>query len=262
MELVADSSSASASLFAFIVFITFIEQISSDCVKISGSKGSAFFIRYCYLSKVSPDELRFTSEMSPCQTLHNNEGNLTNKTSHNDESNITNKTLRNIANQNACEGIEFRDEKEDDILDAAFCYTAEQKARSYLFAAEQCRFGLTRKLLLKGFAKNHIERALNYLEDEGLLCDKRFARAWLNTRASSKNEGRTKLYSLLLAKGISSGVAKSALDEYFTDVQEQDICKRAITKCKECGITDASLFLHLSKKGFSQKLIRETLSNI
>ena len=164
--------------------------------------------------------------------------------------------LTHLAPESISDGSVFSGEDEEDIIDAGFCYAAESKALSYLARAEQSRFNLTRKLGAKGIEKRHIENALDYLEREGSLSDTRFARAWLDTRKINHTEGRSRLASELAFRGIAREVADAALDEFFSENSEEEICKKALEKCKRRRMREDKIINYLRQHGFSQKTIR------
>ena len=164
--------------------------------------------------------------------------------------------LTHLAPEAISSGSVFSGEDEEDIIDAGFCYAAESKALSYLARAEQSRFNLTRKLGAKGIEKRHIENALDYLEREGSLSDTRFARAWLDTRKINHTEGRSRLASELAFRGIAREVADAALDEFFSENSEEEICKKALEKCKRRRMREDKIINYLRQHGFSQKTIR------
>ena len=164
--------------------------------------------------------------------------------------------LTHVAPEAISSGSVFSGEDEEDIIDAGFCYAAESKALSYLARAEQSRFNLTRKLGAKGIEKRHIENALDYLEREGSLSDTRFARAWLDTRKINHTEGRSRLASELAFRGIAREVADAALDEFFSENSEEEICKKALEKCKRRRMREDKIINYLRQHGFSQKTIR------
>lgn len=141
-------------------------------------------------------------------------------------------------------GLEFDDEETDSLLDAGLTCAVELKAVGYLARAEQSRFGLTRKLIEKKYDKKYVEAALTYLEWRGYLSDLRFATAWLNTRKINHFEGRSRLAAELAARGIARDVAGKALDEFFTENDEDELCRKAYEK--------------LSKSKADEKLIAAT----
>ncbi len=152
-------------------------------------------------------------------------------------------------------GVEFSEVEVDSLLDAGLTCAVELKAVSYLARAEQSRFGLTRKLIEKKYDKKYIEAALTYLEGRGYLSDARYAAAWLNTRKINHYEGRSRLAAELAARGIARDVAGQALDEFFTENDEDEICRRAYEKLSKSK-SDEKLIAALMRQGFSMKQIR------
>ncbi|MBP5519369.1 MAG: regulatory protein RecX [Treponema sp.] len=153
-------------------------------------------------------------------------------------------------------GADFDETETGFLLDAGLSCAAELKAVSYLARAEQSRFGLTRKLIEKKFDKKYVEAALSYLEKRGYLSDLRFATAWLNTRKINHYEGRSRLLAELSSRGISRDVASEALNEFFGEHDESEICKKAYEKLAKNKSGD-KLTAALIRQGFSLKQIRE-----
>jgi regulatory protein len=146
---------------------------------------------------------------------------------------------------------EFSGEEEQDILDAGLCYAAEIRAAAYLVRAEQSRFGLFRKLILKGFDKPYIARALDYLEKVHYLSDSRYATAWLNCRKTAHHEGRVRLAAELASRGIDRHTADDALNEYFKENPEEEECRKAVKKCLKHGMTYDRILSSLIQHGFN-----------
>ena len=156
-------------------------------------------------------------------------------------------------------GLEFDDEETDSLLDAGLTCAVELKAVGYLARAEQSRFGLTRKLIEKKYEKKYVEAALTYLEWRGYLSDLRFATAWLNTRKINHYEGRSRLAAELAARGIARDVAGKALDEFFTENDEDELCRKAYEKLSKSK-ADEKLTAALLRSGFSMKQIKSIIS--
>ena len=156
-------------------------------------------------------------------------------------------------------GLEFDDEETDSLLDAGLTCAVELKAVGYLARAEQSRFGLTRKLIEKKYDKKYVEAALAYLEWRGYLSDLRFATAWLNTRKINHFEGRSRLSAELTARGIARDVANKALDEFFTENDEDELCRKAYEKLSKSK-ADEKLTAALLRSGFSMKQIKSIIS--
>lgn len=96
---------------------------------------------------------------------------------------------------------------------AAACTGAEDAASALLFRAEQYRAGLERKLSLKGHDKMPLRVALDHLEAEGLLCDRRFAAAWIRQRLRRRAEGPMSLRLGLASRGVERAAVELALAE-------------------------------------------------
>ena len=156
-------------------------------------------------------------------------------------------------------GLEFDDEETDSLLDAGLTCAVELKAVGYLARAEQSRFGLTRKLIEKKYDKKYVEAALTYLEWRGYLSDLRYATAWLNTRKINHFEGRSRLAAELAARGIARDVANKALDEFFTENDEDELCRKAYEKLSKSK-ADEKLTAALLRSGFSMKQIKSIIS--
>lgn len=152
-------------------------------------------------------------------------------------------------------GADFSEEAADSLFDAGLTCAVELKAVSYLARAEQSRFGLTRKLIEKKYDKKYVEAALTYLEGRGYLSDARYAAAWLNTRKINHYEGRSRLAAELAARGIARDVASAALDEFFTENDEEEICRKAYEKLSK-NKSDEKLTESLIRAGFSLKMIK------
>lgn len=155
------------------------------------------------------------------------------------------------------DSAEFLEDKEEELVDAGLCFAVEQKALDYLNRSEQYRMGLTAKLTAKGFSKFHINKALDYLEGKKYLDDRRFAGVWLRNRAITHAEGRTKLAMELASRGIDKAYIKEALDEFFEENSEEEICVRAYKKCVKIKKNEDKINSYLIKNGFSIKLIQK-----
>ena len=157
----------------------------------------------------------------------------------------------------------FNEEKSLDIMHAALVYSAEFAAMTYLARAEQSRMGLTQKLLKKGIDKAAVKEALDYLEEINYLSDRRFAGAWLRSRSIDHAEGRRKLEVELASRGISREDSKAALDEFFEDKNEHELCERAYRKIMRTkkNTDEAKLYASLSRLGFSSSVIKSVLKD-
>ena len=164
----------------------------------------------------------------------------------------------------------FDEEREDDIIDAGMCYSVELKADEYLARCEQNRSNLSKKLLAKNYEKKYIERALDYLESVNFLSDYRFAVAWLNSRKINHFEGRNRLLMELMNRGLEKEVCQNALDEFFEENSEEELCRSCLKKLSEKKIhfdekndlkkQEEKIIRSMMQKGFSYSLIKRIIS--
>ncbi len=154
-------------------------------------------------------------------------------------------------------------ENQDDIQTESPAATeaaaATQKALALLARCEQCRAGLERKLLQKGFSKPTVDGVLDALEERDFLSDKRFARAWLNSRRIGHYEGRSRLLSELAARGIGKEISKEAVDAFFEEFDEEEICRKAAQKFLAQGKSGDKLMAAMQRAGFSWKMASAAL---
>lgn len=257
MELVEDSSSASAKFYLTLMdapktlvfgvifvmgesamfMIREIKRSMNGVYEITPDSGTAFFLRGTYLENVKEDSLvAVKTGLAQNDTLFVSPGDL----------------------DVSMDGV-FSDDEATDILHAALVYSIEKAAMNYLSRAEHCRAGLLSKLVKKGMEKKDVDTALDYLEDVGYLDDERFAGAWIRTRYISHAEGRTKLASELAARGVDSGCAKSALDQFFKDHDQGALCERAVKKYLRVhpNPDEEKMFASLQRAGFTYQQIKK-----
>lgn len=167
--------------------------------------------------------------------------------------------LRVVSPAAVCDGASFADEQADDIIAAGQAFVVEKKCESLLARCEQCRAGLERKMRQKGFGKEPVAAALDYLERRNFLDDARFAAAWLRSHAVSKCQGRARLAGELASRGIGRDVAAAALDAFFAEYDEAALCRKAVAKATRAGRRGDKLLKYLLDSGFPYRLIREQM---
>ena len=147
-------------------------------------------------------------------------------------------------------------EEAQSLARAARAFEAERVAKRYLFRAEHTRFMLERKLIKKGFSAKEAESALDFLESEKTLDDRRFALAWLNTRAALHPEGRATLIAALFERGVSREDAYEAIAAFFAVHDEEELCLRAAQKLRRRGRAGDKLVSSLCRSGFPLRMAR------
>lgn len=89
---------------------------------------------------------------------------------------------------------------------------------------------LRARLLARGCPEPDVAHALDRLRREGALDDARAARAYASTAARVKGRGRLRVLRELEARGVDPEVARGAVDEVFSDIDETALVERALTK--------------------------------
>ncbi len=153
------------------------------------------------------------------------------------------------------ENAVFADEKAGDIFQAADAYLAERAAAGFLARGEYSFRQLLLKLRKKGFSSETAEKALVFLQNRGLVDDRRFAEAWLRNRIIHHSEGRRRLMSGLVSRGVESAVAESCVDDFLKICSEKELFERAVEKCSRAGRNREQKIRFLLQKGFSYSYI-------
>ncbi len=169
--------------------------------------------------------------------------------------------LQTVSSESLYSGAILNQDQSEDILNAALAFACERKAEDYLSRCEQYRSGLTQKLILKGFSKQSIKTALNYLESRNLLSDSRYCEVWLRSHGKAKKYGRTRLFSELLSKGIDRSICNQSIESFFLENSEEEFCSFIYKKALFKGKAGEKLIKYLIDYGFSYKLIRCVIKN-
>lgn len=139
--------------------------------------------------------------------------------------------------------------------------SAIEKALKSLASCEQCRFSLERKLMQKGFEKEDITAALDYLEQKGFLDDERYASIWIKNQCMFNFHGRARLLRDLLVHGVKKTVADKVINEYLTLNLEKELCLKAYKRYVKQGKTGENMLRSLSQSGFSYNIIQKIIKS-
>ena len=150
----------------------------------------------------------------------------------------------------------------ENLYQAGRRFLAEKQAVVYLNRAEHSSYQLTVKLQKKGYIKNEYQPALDYLRAKGTLDDSRFAGAYLHTRSLSKKEGYARLFSELRKRGIAADTARQALNDFFAEIDEAELCAGAARSLIRKGYTDQKLYSALQRKGFPFSMIKRCIVHL
>lgn len=99
--------------------------------------------------------------------------------------------------------------------------TAYDKALYLLSVREHTRKELETKLSAKGYQKEEMKEALDRLEEENMLSERRFCESYIRSRLRKNPEGKTIIIQRLIEKGVPSSLAHSVADEYFLEHEDE-----------------------------------------
>ena len=99
--------------------------------------------------------------------------------------------------------------------------TAYDKALSLLAVREHNRRELSEKLVNKGFKAMETEEALDRLENEGYLSERRYCQSFLRSRLRRNPEGKELLIMRLCQKGVDRKTAREETELYFEEHEDE-----------------------------------------
>ncbi len=154
-------------------------------------------------------------------------------------------------------------EMPDDVLASAVgAFDAEKRACSLLARAEQHRAGLERKLAAKDVTRWCARAALDRLEAEGVLSDRRFAESWIRQRMRSHAEGPRSLASALAARGVDAIAVREALAEILEKSARPAFIVRAAARIASAVHEPALVRFKLIELGWRRSEIDDALSSM
>ena len=210
-----------------------IEQVLSGVYKITPMEGPAFFIRDAYIS-LEETEKKFLPQNLLLKFS------LLNTTSLEDD-------------------IELPLNVAEAYLFSSLTFSVEKAAMTYLSRQEHSRLNLYTKLIKKGLDKNCVTMALDYLESVDYLSDRRFAGAFLRSRSIDHSEGRNRLLQELTSRGIKRDISIQALDDFFAEHNEEEICLKAYSKLCRIKKDPQKIYASLLRSGFNSRLINKIM---
>ena len=138
----------------------------------------------------------------------------------------------------------------------------ERAALRLIARAEQCSFGLKRKLERRNYEPACINAAIFRLIDLELIDDRRFACLWLESKLHIARSPRRLLVSLC-GRGIARSDAEAALKTVLDEESEFALLQRFVNKLKKTDKdSDPRKLKYLLKsEGFSTAAIHRFLED-
>jgi len=118
----------------------------------------------------------------------------------------------------------------------------------------------------KKYNEKLIDRTIEFLKDQNLLNDRRFARMWTES-CLRRSYGRWKVQADLNEKGVNKEIIEETLKELYSKVNETQIAINLIQKKwsflkKENNILLRQVSNFLERRGFSFEVITEVIGKI
>jgi len=128
---------------------------------------------------------------------------------------------------------------------------------------------LARSLVRKGEEKAHVDWAIARLQEQGLLDDAAFARAFTRSRVVGGKQSRRRVEQELARKGVSRTVAGEAIEDVLEDeaVDQRSIVEEAARKKLrslsglEPAVQRRRLYAFLARRGYDLDDIRAAIAS-
>ena len=124
------------------------------------------------------------------------------------------------------------------------------------------------RLREKRFSRSVIDQTIHDLKGSGLIDDLEFARMWAKSRLIGKKMGKGRIMGELRDKGVKSDIVDTAIDEYFKEVDVEDVALsllrgrinryRSLDKNKALKRMSDFLF----RRGFEGEVIWSTVQKV
>jgi regulatory protein len=163
-----------------------------------------------------------------------------------------------LFNPGTAEGRDINADEEAGFRFASACLRAEKAALQLIARAEQTIAGLSRKLEKRGHGTACVRAVLSQLAELALVDDCRYARLWLESRASSRASSPRRLLAALCARGIDREDAERALRSVLDSETEAALLARyakKILRSRRSAAPSFSLKHALRGEGFSRAAV-------
>ncbi|AHC13603.1 regulatory protein RecX [Salinispira pacifica] len=141
------------------------------------------------------------------------------------------------------------------VLEAEALQNCYLQGLTYVSRREHSRQQLSIKLRRKGYSAEQIRRALDELENEDSLSDRRFAEQWTRNRLQRHPEGRINIIAGLQQRGVHRSTCNEVLGELETDDPGlfTYACLNFLLKMHRKNADSEELIFSCRKRGFSIK---------
>jgi regulatory protein len=134
----------------------------------------------------------------------------------------------------------------------------------YLAYRPRSESEVRQRLQRHGYDSDCTEKALGRLKEQGLVDDIAFARFWKDNRESFSPRSRRLTRLELQRKGLNSDIIETVVNELD---ESESAYRAALGKARRLSVSDYQTFRrrlseHLSRRGFTYDVIKETVQKI
>lgn len=155
-------------------------------------------------------------------------------------------------------------------IEQAEDYNAAKEASfRYLGRRDHASFEIKQKLKKKGFSEDVILSVLEELSDKNFLNDQNFSIKFIKEKSELNRWGRKKIESELYKKGIQQKIIRQALNSFFDNLSQDQICLDLVIKRKRHFLREEDpykrkmkIYNYLAGRGFTSTDIKKAMPKI
>ena len=159
---------------------------------------------------------------------------------------------------------ELPEEIYEELVGQVLTKRAKLRAMHLLEKMDRTRAELKKKLEQSGYPTKAVEEALKYVESFHYIDDVRYAENFVRSRQNVKS--KKEIGTALLQKGISSEIAKRAMEICYEEMGEEEAIRKILRK-KKFDPNKAEeaqmqkIYGYLGRKGFRYDTVRQVIQN-
>ena len=164
-------------------------------------------------------------------------------------------------------GQEVSENRLAEVLRTESVQRARQAALSLLSYRQRSRDELQRRLILKGYAQDVVEEAIEALAGADLVNDEKFSKDWVANRLETRPMGKVRIAWELRQKGIAKELVERAVESVDSDTEYALARGLAERKIKHIGADPSDqerrrLALFLRRRGFSWDVTNRVIDEL
>lgn len=169
---------------------------------------------------------------------------------------------KEVNRYNLKEDTELTDATFELLLSEVFIPRAKKRAMHLLEQMDRTEKQLRDKLKDNGYPDRAIDEAISYVASYHYIDDERYARTYVRTYQDSRTVRR--ITQDLMQKGIDKNTIALAVDEEYTESEEEQIKKLLVKKKYDASLADGKekdkMYRFLMQRGFKTSDISRALS--